>query len=620
MQHDSERYRIVLALFFVVFFLLFARLVTIEIVDRGKYLRLSKSNAILRKIIYPERGLVYDAKNRVIVDNQLEFNLLVEPDLIANLDTVALCKALDISIEDFNTRLKTIITKNGPYRQSIIERLLTIQQQSYFEENAYRFKGFEVGKFSTRYYPYVFGSHILGYLSEVNTNTINNSKGYYAIGDWIGKIGIEGQYESILRGTRGSSLFLRNNNNKIQSSFENGQFDTPAIAGKNIHLSLDMGLQEIAEKLLTNKRGSVVAINPNTGAILAMASAPGYDPNILYTKNRNVFYQNILSDKNKPFFNRAIQGLYPPGSTFKPFASLLSLQENIIDEDFGVNCFGYYEGCTNKIIKCLHHNPGHASNFFKGLANSCNSYFCTIFKKLLDSRYYSNIYSAYNTWRSYLISFGFGQKMGIDIPGEEKGYIPDTAIFNKQFGVNRLKSCNIITLGIGQDKMLVSPLQMANMTCVIANKGFYYTPHFLASVDNPNQVDIKLMDGFKKKHSVKYISENNYNLVIEAMHDVTKFGTAKNTRVADIDYCAKTGTSQNPHGLDHSWFIAFAPKDHPQIAVAVIIENAGAGSTWAAPIAALVMEQYLKDSLSISSQDKFAELVNTNLLGQQSSK
>jgi penicillin-binding protein 2 len=417
-------------------------------------------------------------------------------------------------------------------------------------------------------------------------------------------------------GQRGVKRFLRDNKGKIQGPYEKGEFDTVAVAGKNLYTSVDVQVQQLAEKLLQNKIGSAVAINPKTGGVIAMASSPGYNPNLLTGSQRRKTIGRLLLDTARPIYNRAIKGQYPPGSTFKPLGALIALDEGLITPNFGYNCFGSYGACGDP-RKCEHHNAGHAANLQLALAYSCNSYFLQVFRMAIDNPKYSSAKAGYVKWKEYMNAFGFGRKLGVDLPSENKANIPDTAQYSKDFGNPRYwNSCYMLTLGIGQDRMTATPLQLANSMAFIANGGYYYTPHFVDSIESETEDEAAQLAPFRKKQKITKIPKEYFDVIKEGMHDVTVYGTAAFIKVPGHEYCAKTGTAQNPHGKNHSLFVCFAPKDNPTIAVAVIVENAGYGSTWAGPIGGLLMEQYLNDTLTKESQLKADNLAQVDLMPQ----
>jgi penicillin-binding protein 2 len=466
-----------------------------------------------------------------------------------------------------------------------------------------------------RAYPFHAAAHVLGYLGEVDSNFLKRHAGEgYEPGDYAGMTGLERSYEKVLMGERGVQRYIRDNKNRIQGPYNNGNFDTAAVAGRDLHTSMDIDLQLLAEKLLQHKIGSVVAINPKTGGILAMATSPTYDPTMLTGAQRRKNFGRLILDTARPLLNRAIKGQYPPGSTFKPIDALIALDEGIITPNYGYPCGGAYYAC-GRPVRCTEHFPGHSKNLRIAIAYSCNSYFSNVFRMIIDNPAYHNTQKGYLKWKEYMNDFGLGVNLNIDLPGEDDGNVPDTSGYNRDFGGPRWNSCNIVTLGIGQDRMLVTPLQMANAMCIIANKGYYYTPHFVDSIANETPADSEFVGKYRIRHeALTHITDSSYNAVQLGMEDVAIFGTASRAKIEGINICAKTGTAQNPHGKNHSLFVAFAPREDPKIAICVVVENAGFGATWAAPIASLLMEKYLKDSISAQRQPDIERLANADLI------
>jgi len=614
--YNSNRGGIIQIIIGVIFVILIGQLISLQIVS-NKYKLAADNNAIFRKIIYPDRGIIYDRKKRALLENSISYDLVVIPNEAKGVDTTTLCEILKINKEEFNKRMIEVIIKNSRVKAGVFEPFLSPELYAQLTENLYRFPGFSLSERSIRNYPYNTAAHVLGYVAEVDVNFLQKHEDEgYEMGDYAGMTGLEKQYESILMGQRGVKRFLRDNKGKIQSAYERGEFDTLAIAGKNLYTSIDVQVQQLAEKLLTNKVGSAVAINPKTGGVIAMASSPGYNPNLLTGSQRRKTIGRLLMDTARPIYNRAIKGQYPPGSTFKPLGALIALDEGLITPSYGYNCYGSYSACGDP-RKCEHHNPGHAGNLQLALANSCNSYFLQVFRMAIDNPKYHNAKTGYLKWKEYVNGFGLGRKLGIDLPSENKANIPDTAAYNKDFGNPKYwNSCYMLTLGIGQDRMTATPLQLANSMAFIANNGYYITPHFVDSIEEESEEESNLMEKYRTKQKVTNIPNQYFNIIKEGMHDVTVYGTAAFIKVPGHEYCAKTGTAQNPHGKNHSLFVCFAPKDNPKIAVAVIVENAGYGATWAGPIAGLMMEQYLNDSLTVESKLKADNLEKVDLLPQ----
>ncbi len=614
--YNSNRGGIIQIIIGVVFIIIVGQLISLQIIS-NKYKLAADNNAIFRKIIYPDRGIIYDRKKHALLENSISYDLVVIPNEAKGVDTATLCAILKIDKEEFTKRMIEVIVKNSRVKAGIFEPFLSPELYAQLTENLYRFPGFSLSERSIRTYPYNTAAHVLGYVAEVDVNFLQkHEEEGYEMGDYAGMTGLEKQYETVLMGQRGVKRYLRDNKGKIQGAFEKGQFDTLAVAGRNLYTSMDVEVQQLAEKVLTNKVGSAVAINIKTGGVIAMASSPGYNPNLLTGSQRRKTIGRLLTDTARPIYNRAIKGQYPPGSTFKPLGALIALDEGLISPSFGYNCFGLYTSCGDP-RKCEHHNAGHAANLQLALANSCNSYFLQVFRMAIDNPKYHNAKQGYLKWKEYVNSFGLGRKLGIDLPSENKASIPDTAQYNKDFGNAKYwNSCYMLTLGIGQDRMTATPLQLANSMALIANEGYYYTPHFVDSIEYEDEDDKAVLAKYRSKQEVTKIASDIFKIIKEGMHDVTVIGTAAGIKIPGIEYCAKTGTAQNPHGKNHSLFVCFAPKDNPKIAVAVIVENAGFGATWAGPIAGLMMEKYLNDTLTKESQIKADNLSKVDLLPQ----
>ena len=576
---------------------------------------MADNNAIYRKVLYPDRGIIFDIKKRAILENTIMFDLVVTPSEAKAVDTFTLCKLLQIDTAEYKKRILDARFKNTSVKPSVFEALLNPETYAKLNENMYRFPGFVLQERSVRSYPYNTAAAVLGYLGEVDTSFLRRHKEEgYEMGDYTGLNGLERTYEKVLMGQRGIKRFIRDNKSRIQGSYENGLFDTLPIAGRNLYTSIDIEVQQLAEKLLQNKIGSAVAINPKTGSVIAMVSSPSYNPNSLTGSERRKNFGRMLMDTARPLLNRAIKGQYPPGSTFKPLGGLVALDEGLITPSYGFACNGAYYNC-GKAVKCTHASGGHAANLRLALANSCNSYFTHIFRMAVDNPNYSNPQAGYLKWREYMNAFGLGVPLGVDLPGEVKASIPDTGRYNRDFGgFARWKSCNILTLGIGQDRMTATPLQLANLMCIIANKGYYYTPHFVDSIENEEIEDTVYLSKFRRKHEVTHIADSVYQAINDGLEDVTIYGTAARINIPGVKYCAKTGTAQNPHGKNHAVFTAFAPKDNPTIAVAVVVENSGYGGTWAGPVAAYMIEKYLNDTLTTENAKKVEAFSKVDLI------
>jgi penicillin-binding protein 2 len=602
---NQSRQNFIRILFLVSFIVLILRLLFLQL-GSNKYDLLALDNAVSKKIIYPDRGIIFDRKGKSILENTLTYDLMINPTLLKGMDTLGLCKILNISVDVFKERVIGAILKNGRYRPSVFEGSLAVETFVQLQENIFRFEpGFFLQERPIRSYPFKAAAHILGYVGEVDSNILKKTNYYYQMGDYMGLSGLERYYENILMGQRGVRYQIKDNKNRIVGSYEKGLYDSVAIAGRNLNTYIDIDVQVLAERLLKNKLGAIVAIEPQTGGIIAMASGPTYDPNQLTGNQRKNNFSWMLRDTARPLFNRAIKGQYPPGSTIKPAGALIALDEGVITPEYGLGCSGAYFGCRRP-IKCTHENPGHASNLRLALSNSCNSYFSHIYRLAVDNPRLNGTTNGYLKWKQYMNSFGLGVKLGVDLPSEDKGLIADTSFYNRLYN-RSWSSCTNVFLGIGQGEMQATPLQMANMMCIIANKGYYYTPHFVKSLEAQTEEDT-VLNAFKKRHQVTNIPSEIYDIVQLAMQDVTESGTGRVAKIEGVSVASKTGTAEN-YGIiygkreklkDHSWFVCFAPRENPKIAVAVIVENAGFGATWAGPMAGLIMEKFLKDTLSAS--------------------
>ncbi len=617
---NQSRSRFIRLIFLGSFLLILAQLFNLQVIS-GKYKKLADENAIFPKIIYPERGIIYDRTGKAILNNAIMYDLMVTPTEIRNVDTTAFCNLLGIDTAEFKKRITESIIKNGRYRPSVFEDLLTPQLQAKFEENAWRFPGFVLVQRPVRVYPFKAAAHIMGYIGEVDTGQIRRSGNFYRMGDYVGKNGLEAYYERVLMGQRGVQYMIKDNMNRLVGQYENGEFDSAAIAGRGLKTYIDIDVQMLAEKLMTNKVGGVVAIEPKTGGIIAMVSGPNFNPNDLTGPDKQKNYGKLVLDVAGPLLNRAIKGLYPPGSTFKPVGALVALNEGVITPSYGYSCPGRYFGCGHGKPACTHAGGGHAANLRLSIANSCNSYYSHIYRMTVDNPKYADVKDGYQHWKNYMNDFGLGIRLGIDLPSEDRGNIPDSSVYNKVYR-NSWNSCTNLTLGIGQDMMLTTPLQLANAMCLIANKGYYYTPHFVKEIEDETKNDT-ILNKFRRKHSVlTNIPDTAYQAVIWGMQDVVERGTARGAAIPGINICAKTGTAENYRIIDgrrtqlkdNSVFVCFAPREDPKIAIAVVVENAGFGSTWAAPIASLMMEQYLNDTLREESKQKIDYISSANLM------
>lgn len=601
---NQSRSTVVRIIFLAAFAVLLVRLFVLQVFNK-EATEQARNFAITKKILYPNRGLLFDRNGEAMVKNIPVFDLQVTPAGIKGMDTLSFCRIMGIDTAEFKDRILNILLKNGrnANQPGVFQSLLTEEVMARFEERQYSFPGFDLVQRSERSFPFKAGGNVFGYISEVDSARIARSGGYFRPGDFAGTIGLESFYEDILRGERGVETYIRNSKNQLMERYENGKYDTVPVVGRNLKTFMDIRLQQLAERLMKGKLGAAVAIEPSTGGILAMATGPGYDPNQLSGPEKRKNIGNLLTDPTGPMYNFAIKGTYPPGSTFKPMGGLVALDEGVMTPSTGVGCGGRYSACGGKGVAC--HGGGHAGNLRNAMAASCNSYFITAFRKALDNPAYPNTQAGYAKWREYMFNFGLGHRLGVDIPGEARGNIPDTSVLRKQIGINNWSSCNIMTMGIGQDRMLTTPLQMANAMCIIANRGYYYVPHFVDSIVGETKEDT-VLNRYREKHITLHIPDSSFDAVFDGMEAVLTGGTARRWNIPGIAMCGKTGTAENYYRgkkmEEHSWFVCFAPKDNPKIAVAVLVQNAGQGAQYAAPIASLMVEQYMNDTISKKRQ------------------
>jgi len=616
---NQSRSNIIRLIFAGMFLIIAAQLFHLQIVSK-KYQQQAQENALFRKSIYPSRGIIYDRKGRAILNNTILYDLMVTPAQVKNIDTIYLCQLVGIDTTEFRKRVLDARIKNGPFRPTIFEDLLPPDMYARLEENIWKFPGFNLQERPIRVYPFNAAAHIMGYVGEVDSSILRRSNNFYQLGDYVGRSGLEQYYERVLMGQRGIEFWLKDNKNRLVGHYQDKNLDTPAIAGKNLRTYLDIDLQQLAERLLSGKTGAIVALEPSTGGILAMASGPNYDPNSLTGPEKQTNYARLALDVSGPMFNRAIKGQYPAGSTYKPIGALIGLDEGVINPGSGISCLGAYLACT-KPVKCDEHNPGHAANLRLAIAHSCNSFFCNTFRLTIDNPEYHSTRRGLMKWKEYVNAFGLGHRIGVDLPSEDGGNIPDTTAYDKDYNRN-WNSCSMVTMGIGQDKMNVTPLQMANAMCIVANKGYYYTPHFVRSIDDARGDDSVLNKYHVKHEPVTHISNDVFDVVQSGMQDVIEIGTGRPARIPGITMCGKTGTAENKQRIDgrvlklhnHSWFVCFAPRENPKIAVAVIVENGGYGGTWAAPIASMIVEKYLNDTLRNERLADANRIASTNLM------
>lgn len=588
MNSFFQRKFIIQLIFLTAILLLIARLFYIQIVD-DRYLDFANNNVLRRLVVYPPRGVIYDRKDNILVQNEPVYDLMVVPKSVKPFDTALLCRLIDVEQDRFTEKL-TKAREYSPVKASELEKQLSSETYARLQEHLFQFPGFFVQNRTLRKYPNPIAAHVLGYIGEVNDKIIELSKGDYRQGDYIGISGIERSYEKLLRGQRGIKRVMVDVFNREQGSFDEGRYDTAAVPGDKMITSLDAKLQKFGEELMKNKMGSVVAIEPSTGEILAFVSGPSYDPNLLVGRVRGNNYMKLLKDPLKPLFIRPLQAQYPPGSIFKPVQALIAQQLGLITPDRRFPCGGGYR-YGNRVLRCTHVHP--PLNMEESIQHSCNSYYGWAFKTMVDDNPGHSPEEGYNIWREHIYEWGIGKKTDVDLPNEVKGLLPTHALYDKMYGTNRWKSSNIISLSIGQGELGITPLQMANVMAAIANRGFYYRPHLVKAIGEKKYIRPE----FSEKVSVG-VDSKYFPVVVNGMEKVVLAGTARIAYIPDIPICGKTGTAQNPHGKDHSIFMGFAPKDNPKIAIAVVVENAGYGATWAAPIASLMIEKYIRDSIT----------------------
>jgi len=580
--------------------LFISRLFQLQVVNTT-YQRLSDNNAILEISDYPERGFIYDRNGKLLVANQAAYDIMIIPENVIPFDTLSFCELTGVSKERLIKSLKKArrYSKRLP---SVIVNQISKETYATLQEQMWKYEGFFIQKKSLRDYRIGFGANVLGYVSEVNNNDLKYDD-YYQQGELIGRQGIEKSYENELRGEKGKRFLQKDRFNRIIGEYKNKTFDVEPKVAKDINLTLDALLQEYGEYLMQNKRGGIVAIEPSTGEILALVSAPSYNPNLLVGRDRSKNYRKLAQDTlAKPLFDRGLQALYPPGSPFKTLNALIALQEGVITPETQFKCNKGHFYARGAFMEC-HCRRGSRNDLLKGIYQSCNTYFANTYKKIINK--YDTPDKGVNQWNSHLKSFGLGNYLGYDLSVGKRGFIPNAAYYNSWYKEGGWKAPTIISNAIGQGEVLTTPIQLANFTAAIANRGYYYTPHFLRSVSGDS-----IKQKFLRKNTS--IDPEHFEVVIDGMHKVVEKGTARIARIKGIEVCGKTGTAENFTKIDgvrtqltdHSIFIAFAPKEDPKIAIAVFIENGYWGGRWAAPIASLMLEQYINKEVKRSWLEK----------------
>lgn len=598
---NQSRKNVVMLVFIGMFTIIVLQLANLQLFS-SKYKLMADDQGKFRKVIYPDRGIVFDRNGKVMLQNTTIYDLMVVPNKLKGVDTMGICSILGIDTAQFHKKIVELIIKNTSARPSTFESLLSDEKMAKLNESMYRFApAFYLQERSVRSYPYDAAANVLGYTAEVDTNFLKKHRDEgYVPGDYAGMTGIERSYEKVLMGERGIEYWKRDKMNRLTEKLENGRFDTTPVAGQNLHTAIDIELQELGEKLMQNKLGSIVAIDPKTGGILAMVSAPTYQPKYLTGSERRKHFSELYLNPALPLLNRTVSATYSPGSTFKTLQALVGLHEGVITPSFTVSCSGAFYGCgSGKPMRCLDYGTFDLRN---AITVSDNTYFATVMQRVINNPKYPNIDSSLAAWDRYMYAFGLGHKLGVDVPSEKRGNIPTPAYFNnpKIFGPGRWNYCSFRSVSIGQGEVDVTPLQVANEMAYIANKGWYITPHVVDSIEGGDKYE--LMKPYSHRNSAIDIPDSIFEIVHDGMQGVVDRGTGGGAKVPGIAICGKTGTVENYYrGVkqqNHSFFCAFAPRENPKIAIMCVVENSGRfGGTYAAPIVGLMIEKYLKDSI-----------------------
>ena len=589
MNPDGRHIRILIGLGVAVLVLL-GKIFSLQILD-NRYKEDADRNATIYETIYPTRGVIYDRNGHILVGNKVAYDILVSPREVQAFDTLALATVLDVDPDFIREKMAEYHRRRSAIGFQSVTMLRTVPAETYmrFDEVKYRFPGFRGQVRSIRDYPVNAGGNLLGYVSEVNPAYMDRHPGEYRSGDYAGMTGIEAAREKELRGEKGYHIYLRNSRNQIEQPYKDGTEDKEAIPGHNIVTTSDAELQQYGQELMAGKVGSIVAIEPETGEILALVSAPGIDVNMLADIGK--YWNDISQDPYKPMYNRAVQASYPPGSVFKLVNGLIGLQEGVLRPEMSYPCHqGYHFGAGHKLGCHVHKSP---LNMEESIMMSCNAYYCYVLKNILDQRKFDSVADGLDHWRDMVMSFGFGRKLGSDFPAELSGSIPSSKTYNRAYGRGRWNSTTVISLSIGQGEILATPMHLANLCATIANRGHYYIPHIIKASEG-----VEIDERFTQKQYT-LVDTLQFPKVIRGMWRAVNSapgmgGTAAIAHVDSLDICGKTGTAQNPRGADNSVFICFAPMDHPKIAIAAYVENGGFGASYAAPIASLMVEKYLK--------------------------
>lgn len=601
---SNRRFVLISVIVFVVIIFII-RLFYLQVIDSDFKAR-ADNNAFLNKTLYPSRGLIYDRNGKLLVCNQPAYDIMLIMREMAPFDTTDFCNILGITKEMFVKRIEDIKNRRlnpgySSYVPQTFRSQLSAQEYGALQEKLYKFPGFYIQNRTVREYESPYAAHVLGSVGEVNQKDIE-ADNYYVRGDNSGRTGIERSYEAVLRGEKGIEILLRDAHGRIKGRYEEGRHDVAPVSGKNLTLSIDIDLQAYGEELMRNKLGAIVMIEPSTGEVLCMVSSPTFDPGILVGRERGQNHKLLETDPNKPLYGRAYMAAYPPGSTFKPAQGLVFLQEGVIDANTLHTCVHGYPYRNGKPACHWHTSP---LNLVQALATSCNAYFCWGLRDLLDSRKrYPSVQEAFEVWKNHMVSMGYGYRLGIDLPGENRGFIPNSKTYDKPYK-KKWNSSTIISIAIGQGEIQTTPLQICNLAATIANRGYFITPHVVKEIQNMP------LDTLYTNRRYTSIDRKHYDLTAEGMRMAVVAGTCRGAALPDIEVCGKTGTVENPAGKDHSAFMGFAPYDKPQVAIAVFVENAGFGATYAVPIGKLMLEKYLTGTISEASKYTEQYIKNT---------
>lgn len=610
-EFENRKY-VLIASVLLVLLIFIIRLFSLQILNND-YKAWADSNAFLKRTIYPARGIIYDRNGKLLVYNQPTYDVMIIMREVQEFDTLDFCNIVGITKDQFLNRVKDVKNKRlnpgySSYVPQVFISQLSAQECGVLQEKLYKFPGFYIQNRTIREYNYPNGALLLGDLGEVSVSDLK-ADDYYVRGDYSGRSGIEKSYEKELRGIKGMEILLRDAHGRIKGKYEEGKHDLPPISGKNLTLSIDMDLQAYGEKLMQNKLGGIVMIEPSTGEVLCMVSSPTFDPNLLVGRLRGKHHSELEKDPLKPLFNRPLMAQYPPGSTFKPTQGLIFLQEGIITPETRFTCA---HGYTFRGGKPACHGHPSPINLTGAISTSCNSYFPWGLHYMLDDRkYYKSVQEAFDVWKDYMVSMGYGYKLGIDLPGEKRGYIPNSKVYDKIYR-GRWNSSTIISIAIGQGEILATPLQICNLAATVANQGYFITPHVVKDIQGSS------LDSIYTEKRYTGVDTKYYSYIAQGMRGAvagSDYGaTCRGANLPDIEVCGKTGTAENPHGKDHSIFMGYAPYKEPKVAIAVFVENAGFGATYAVPIGRLMIEKYLRGNILPESESIEEYIVNSVIL------